>query len=101
MEYGIEFHRSLGVYRKMAVQRIVGNEQRILSSLLISTFDNTVPSKMLDWLLSYDEDEWDESDYRRRMEQQLYQLIKTDTADWTLLDATCGEGELGDIGTRK
>jgi len=99
MEYGLDFHRSLRVYENMAIQ-YVGNEQRILSSLLISTSDSTVPSRMLDWLMLRDGDEWDESEYRQRMEQNLFQLIKDDNVSWTLLDAVCGEDDRSAFASR-
>jgi len=100
IEYGIDFHRSLRVYQNMAVQ-YAGIEHRIFSSLLVVTSDSTVPSRMLDWLLSNDADEWDESYYRQRMEEHLFQLIQGDNVHWTVLDAVCGGGEHSTFAARK
>lgn len=101
MEYGMEFHRSLREYQNMAVQ-VVGNEQRILTSLLISTSGSTVPSNMLEWLLTNISGEGEESGYRQRMETHLFHLVQNDTVTWTLLDAVCGAGgESGAFSTRK
>jgi hypothetical protein len=101
MEYGMEFHRSLREYQNMAIQ-VVGSEQRISPSLLVSTSGSTVPSNMLEWLLTNTSGEGEESDYRQRMETHLFHLVQNDAVTWTLLDAICGVGGDNDeFSTRK
>ena len=91
LEYGVNFHKSLRVYENVAI-RYTGNKQQILSSLVVSGPESTVPSKMLDWILSSDIDFLEESEYRQKMETQLFRLIHDDSnTTWTLLDAVCGE----------
>lgn len=91
VEYGVNFHKSLRVYENMAI-RYIGSKQQILSSLVVSSPESTVASKMLDWILSNGKDLWEESDYRQKMEVQLFRLVHDDrNTTWTLLDAVCGE----------
>lgn len=91
LEYGVDFHKSLRVYENVAI-RVTGSKQQILSSLVVSGPESTVPSKMLDWILSNNEASWDESEYRQKMEVHLFRLIRDDSnTNWNLLDAVCGE----------
>lgn len=100
MEYGVEFHRTLQEYQNMAIQYTVGEKQRILPSIVISTA-STVPSSMLNWILS--SNEWEESRYRQGMEEHLFELIQNDSSNvtWTLLDAACGQDDRSAFVTRK
>lgn len=91
LEYGVDFHKSLRVYENVAI-RYTGGKQQILSSLVVSGPESIVPSNMLDWILSSDVDVLEESEYRQKMETQLFRLINDDSnTTWTLLDAVCGE----------
>lgn len=95
VEYGIDFTRQLyPYYRHMAVRRV--GEDRIVPSILISHANSSVPSAMLEWAIEYTtaiavvDEEWNESIYRRAMEEHLFRLIQEDTSvDWYLLNAVC------------
>lgn len=92
LEYGVNFHKPLRVYQNMAVRRHGSPEQQILSSFLVSASDSTVPFKMLDWILLQGGDVWNETEYRQRMEQRLFQIIEDNNGEkWILLEALCGE----------
>lgn len=92
VEYGIDFHRPLRAFQNLAVLDAGHDQRRILSSLLISASDSIVPSKMFEWLLSANENQWNASEYRDRMENRLFEIIQNDEqGKWTLIDAVCGE----------
>lgn len=99
LEYGVYFQKPLRAYKNMAIRNL-GGEQQILSSFFVSASDSTVPSKMLEWLLLHGGLFWDESEYRQRMEQRLFQIIHDDNETWTLLDAVCGDCDHGNFTTR-
>ena len=89
MDYGIQFYGPLRAYRNVYVKRV--NKTQTLSSLLVLRYSySTVPSKMLDWIKSYND--YDSLNYRQDMEKHLFQLILLDKdVNWTVLDADCPE----------